>query len=245
MRKPLIAGNWKMYKNPAEAKKIITELKELVKDIKVDLLICPPFVDLPMAAGLLKESNIALGAQNMHWQAEGAYTGEISAAMLKDVGCSFVLCGHSERRQYFGETDETVNKKALAAIAAGLVPIVCVGETLAQKEAGQSWDAVKKQLKGSLAGWCGNGKLVIAYEPVWAIGTGKTATPADAQSIISQIRLNLKKEIGKIAESVIILYGGSVKPENIKELMACADVDGVLVGGASLEAATFAAIANY
>jgi len=234
-----------MYKNPAEAKKIITELKELVKDIKVDLLICPPFVDLPMAAGLLKESNIALGAQNMHWQAEGAYTGEISAAMLKDVGCSFVLCGHSERRQYFGETDETVNKKALAAIAAGLVPIVCVGETLAQKEAGQSWDAVKKQLKGSLAGWCGNGKLVIAYEPVWAIGTGKTATPADAQSIISQIRLNLKKEIGKIAESVIILYGGSVKPENIKELMACADVDGVLVGGASLEAATFAAIANY
>ncbi|MBN1405289.1 MAG: triose-phosphate isomerase [Candidatus Omnitrophica bacterium] len=243
MRKPFIAGNWKMYKTIKEAIELVNGLKRALSDIEnIDVAVCPPFTALSDVRELLIDSDIKLGAQNLYWEKEGAYTGEVSASMLKDAGCSHVIIGHSERRQYFGETNEGVNKKIKAALFAGLTPIVCVGEKLQEREKGETFDVVKNHVAGALAGLSVEDvlKLVIAYEPVWAIGTGKTALPAQAQEVHAYIRGLLQKMYGEeTAQSIIIQYGGSVKPENIKELMAKADIDGALVGGASLKLDSF------
>ncbi|MCI8336154.1 MAG: triose-phosphate isomerase [Peptococcaceae bacterium] len=249
MRKPMIAGNWKMYKTAAEAKKFIAELLPLIKSEEVEVAVFPPAIDIPAVAdGLAGNGQVAYGAQNVHWAVEGAYTGELSVAMLKEAGCRYAICGHSERRQYFGDTDETVAHRASAAIAGGIIPVICVGESLAQREAGRALEILAVQLKNSVSGISAAeaANIVIAYEPVWAIGTGKTATAADAQDVIGFLRGELAKIFSEdIAEQIRILYGGSVKPGNIAELMAEPDIDGALVGGASLEAASFAAIINY
>ncbi len=247
MRTKIVAGNWKMNKTATEASALIAEIRKAANDGngKVEVVVCPPFTDLKAAAEALKGSNIGLGAQNMHWEASGAYTGEISAAMLKDLGVKYVIIGHSERRQSFAETDETVNKKTKAALAAGLIPIVCVGETLAEREAGKMEAVVVKQVVEGLAGIEADfEKIVIAYEPVWAIGTGKTATSAQAQEVHALIRATLPQVCGCpcTAGKVRIQYGGSMKPANAAELMSQADIDGGLIGGAALEAASFAAI---
>ena len=238
-----------MYKTAAEAKKFITELLPLVKSEDVDVVVFPPAIDIPAVAdGLVGSGQVAYGAQNVHWAAEGAYTGELSVAMLKEAGCCYALCGHSERLQYFGDTDETVARRAVAALAGGITPVICVGESLEQREQGRALQVLADQLQGSLSGIsvCEAANIIIAYEPVWAIGTGKTATAADAQEVIGFLRGELAKMFsGEIAEQIRILYGGSVKPGNIAELMAEPDIDGALVGGASLEAASFAAIINY
>lgn len=246
MRTPLIAGNWKMYKTVSEALEFTGRLKEILgSPAGVEVAVCPPFTALFAVARELAGTDIALGAQNMHWEKEGAYTGEVSPAMLKEAGCRYVILGHSERRQYFGETDLAVNKKLRAALAYGLVPIVCVGEKLAQREAGATFKVVEEQVKGSLAG-VSSGELagiVIAYEPVWAIGTGRTARPEDAREVNGFIRKVLAGLVnGPAAEKVRILYGGSVKPENIASLIREPDIDGALVGGASLDPEVFAAI---
>lgn len=249
MRKPMIAGNWKMYKTMTEATAFISQLLPLVKNNDADIVVFPPAIDIPAVAGALAgQARVTYGAQNVHWAAEGAYTGELSVGMLKEAGCAYGLCGHSERRQYFGDTDETVARRASAALAGGITPVICVGESLAQREQGTTLKVLAEQLAGSTAGIPADSaaNVVIAYEPVWAIGTGKTATAADAQEAIGFLR----KELGKlfsqtVAEKVRILYGGSVKPGNIQELMACPDIDGALVGGASLDAASFADIVNY
>ncbi|MDD4571077.1 MAG: triose-phosphate isomerase [Clostridia bacterium] len=244
----IIAGNWKMHKTPEEALDLIIELMPLVKKASAKVIICPPSIDFLLVASALEdaEGNIALGAQNMHWLKEGAYTGEISAPMLQESDVTYVLCGHSERREYFNETDEIVNKKVLAAIENGLIPIFCVGETKETRNEGKALSWIKKQLLAGLADWDGKAQIVIAYEPIWAIGTGLTATADDAEDVNSFIRSTLKENWGEEAASVTsILYGGSVKPDNIKELMSCPNVDGALVGGASLKAKDFAAIVNY
>lgn len=249
MRKPVIAGNWKMYKTPSEARDLVEALKPLLAgQEKVEAVICPPFTALETVNNLLQGSAIGLGAQDVHWEKEGAFTGEVSPSMLAAVGCRYVIIGHSERRQYFGETDETVNKKVKAAIAAGLIPLVCVGETLAQREAGETEQVCRTQVQGGLAGLSAPqvAAMVIAYEPVWAIGTGRTASAADAQEVIAGIRGVVAGMYGKeAADSLRIQYGGSVKPENIAELMAQPDIDGALVGGASLKAESFAKIVKY
>lgn len=246
MRVPLIAGNWKMYKTAAEARDFIRQLKTvLTAQLHVEVAVCPPFTALSAAAVELAGSRIALGAQNMHWEEEGAYTGEVSPKMLKEVGCRYVILGHSERRQYFHETDQEINKKLKAALKWGLIPIVCVGEKLAEREAGNTIAVVNAQLEGSLAGLAAEEltRIVIAYEPVWAIGTGRTAQPEDAQQVNAFIRSVLTTRSGAAAAGAIrILYGGSVKPDNIASLMAQPDVDGALVGGASLRPDVFAAI---
>ncbi|TAM37851.1 triose-phosphate isomerase [bacterium] len=248
MRKTIIAGNWKMYKNITEAIEISNGLKrELFKlDFgAVDVVICPPFTALSETAEVLSESDIGLGAQDMYWQDEGAFTGEVSAPMLKDAGCRYVIIGHSERRQFFGETNETVNKKLKAALAHGLIPIVCVGENLKEREANKTFEVIQEQIKNSFLDISAQDllKTVIAYEPVWAIGTGKTATGEQAQEAHKYIRDLLRKLYGDTAaESVRIQYGGSVKPENIAELIAKPDVDGALVGGASLKIDSFTQI---
>lgn len=232
-----------MYKTIKEAIELVNGLKRALSDIEnIDVAVCPPFTALSDVRELLIDSDIKLGAQNLYWEKEGAYTGEVSASMLKDAGCSHVIIGHSERRQYFGETNEGVNKKIKAALFAGLTPIVCVGEKLQEREKGETFDVVKNHVAGALAGLSVEDvlKLVIAYEPVWAIGTGKTALPAQAQEVHAYIRGLLQKMYGEeTAQSIIIQYGGSVKPENIKELMAKADIDGALVGGASLKLDSF------
>ncbi|PIP19848.1 MAG: triose-phosphate isomerase [Candidatus Omnitrophica bacterium CG23_combo_of_CG06-09_8_20_14_all_41_10] len=246
MRKTIIAGNWKMHKTIKEGQELVVVLRrELYQVENLDIVVCPPYTLLSYLADALETSNIAVGAQDVYWQDEGAFTGEISGKMLKDAGCSFVIIGHSERRQFFGETNESVNKKLKAALAIGLTPIVCVGEVLKEREAGKTLDVLKDHIEGALSGISVEDalKIVIAYEPVWAIGTGKTATPAQAQEAHKYIRaLLLKLYNQEVASYLRIQYGGSVKPDNIAELMKQPDVDGALVGGASLEAVSFSEI---
>jgi triosephosphate isomerase len=249
MRKKLIAANWKMYKTPDQAHQFMSAFLPLVwEHTRDEIAVCPPFVCLPAAVQAARNSNVAIGAQDMHWEKEGAYTGAISAAMLTAVGCTHVILGHSERRQYFGETDDTVNHKLKAALEAGLTPIVCVGEVLQEREAGLTEDVLRRQCTGAFRGISGAKaqKLVIAYEPVWAIGTGKTATPQIAADAHGVIRGEAAKAFGQdLADGLRILYGGSVKPDNAKALMSEAEIDGALVGGASLDAKSFAAIVKY
>lgn len=248
MRKPIIAGNWKMHKTAAEAAAFVRELAPLVAGAAADVVVCPPFTALTAAKAALAGTGIKLGAQNLHWEKQGAFTGEISAPMLADAGCDHVIIGHSERRQYFAETDDGVNKKLHAALIVSLVPIVCVGETLAEREAGATETVVARQVRAGLAGLtpAQAADIVVAYEPVWAIGTGRTATAADANAVCAFIRRLVAELFGAAAaDAVRIQYGGSVKPENAAELMAMSDIDGALVGGASLDAATFAKIVKY
>lgn len=249
MRKKLIAANWKMYKTPDQTRTFFRDFLPLVAGHERDeIAVCPPFVDLAAAIESAQGSNIAVGAQNMYWEKEGAYTGEISAGMLLSVGCTHVIIGHSERRQYFGETDDMVNLKLKAALEAGLTPIVCVGEVLEEREAGLTEDILRRQCVRAFHAISGKkaAKLVIAYEPVWAIGTGKTATPQLASEAHQLIRSESGKALGEeLAAKLRILYGGSVKPENAKALMSEEEIDGALVGGASLDAKSFAAIVKY
>ncbi len=245
MRKPFIAGNWKMNLLRDSAVALVKGVVDSVQGDDVEVAVCPPAVYLPDCAAVISGSSVGLGAQNMCDQAEGAYTGEVSAAMLTDIGCSYVILGHSERRQYYGETDESVNKKLFAALAGKLVPIVCVGETLQERESGKTADVIATQVKGSLAGLSSEqaATVVVAYEPVWAIGTGKTASPEQAEEVHAQIRGLLGELFGAdVAEAIRIQYGGSVKPDNAVELLGQANIDGALVGGASLKADSFAAI---
>jgi triosephosphate isomerase (TIM) len=242
MRKPIVAGNWKMNKTVAEAVSLVAcMIKDLSSLQGVDVVLCPPFTALPAVIQAVAGTPIGVGAQNMHAEKSGAFTGEVAPGMLKEIGCQYVILGHSERRAYFHETDEIVNRKTKAALAEGLTPIVCVGETLEQREAGKTEAVVGTQVRGSLAGLDQQLlKLVIAYEPVWAIGTGKTASPAQAQEVHAFIRKVLKEMAGEsIAQAVRIQYGGSVKASNAKELFHQPDIDGGLVGGASLEAQSF------
>ena len=248
MRKPIIAGNWKMNKTPEEAKQLVTELIPLVKDANCDVVVGVPAVNFAAVAEVIKGTNIKLGAQNMHWKESGAYTGELSAAMLKECGVEYVILGHSERRQYFGETDETVNKRALAVVRAGMTPIICVGERKEQREAGYTDALVEYQTLIALTGMTADEvkKVVIAYEPVWAIGTGLTATDEQANETIGVIRAALARKYGKrVADKVRIQYGGSMKPSNVDGLMKQPEIDGGLIGGASLKAEDFARIVNY
>ncbi len=248
MRKKVIAGNWKMNMLPNEAIKFIDEITPLVKDTKNEVILCVPYTDLFYALLNVQETNIKIGAQNMHFAESGAYTGEISAQMLKSINVEYVIIGHSERRQYFNETDETVNKKIKAAFENGLKPIVCVGETLEQRENGTTIDVITTQTKLALDGLTDEqvANTIIAYEPIWAIGTGKTATSEDAQNSIKAIRNKIEEIYGQnVAERVIIQYGGSVKSSNAKELFEMPDIDGGLVGGASLKPDEFAKIVNY
>lgn len=248
MRKPIIAGNWKMFKTAGEAVNFINELKPLLSEKDVDVVVCPPFVCLPGVLEAVQGSDIKVGAQNMHWEVEGAFTGEVSPVMLKDLGCHYVIIGHSERRQYFAETDETVNNKVKAAFAHGLLPIVCVGEKLEEREAGSTNQVVENQVRNGFAGLDKDlvKTLVVAYEPIWAIGTGKTASSDDAEVVIAHIRAVLAQMYGEdIAAQVRIQYGGSVKPENISELMAKPNIDGALVGGASLKTDSYLKLINY
>ncbi len=248
MRKPIIAGNWKMNMTPSQAKELVTALIPLVKDAACDVVVCPPYVDIALVAELVKGTNIQVGAQNIHWAEKGAFTGEISAAMLKEAGAAYAIIGHSERRQYFGETDETVNSRTKAALAAGIVPIICVGESLEQREKGETDAVVSGQVKADLADIPGEAVagLVIAYEPIWAIGTGKTATDEQANETIGLIRETIASLYGQaVADQVRIQYGGSMNPKNVKGLMAQPQIDGGLIGGASLKAADFAQVVNY
>lgn len=247
MRTPVIAGNWKLFKNSAEAAALVNALIPLIKDANgVEIVVAPVFTVLDRVSKLISGSKIRLSAQDCFWEEEGAFTGEISPKMLLDSGCSHVIIGHSERRQYFGETDETVNKKTKTAIAAGLTAIVCIGETLKEREDGVMNNVLHRQIVKGLDGITGFQNVIVAYEPVWAIGTGRTATDEQAQDAHQFIRRVLTEQFGAaVAEATRILYGGSVKPENIKGLMTQPDIDGALVGGASLKADTFAAIVNF
>ena len=246
MRVPLIAGNWKMYKTVPEAVAFARDLKEAVAGLNgVEVAVCPPFTALAAMADELRGSAVAVGAQDVYWAEEGAFTGEISPAMLLDAGCRYVIVGHSERRQHFQETDENVNRKARAVLARGMVPIVCVGELLSEREAGVTEEVVRRQTAGALKDLTPEqvAGLVIAYEPVWAIGTGRTATNADAQQVIAFIRAQVRDSFGAgVADRVRIQYGGSVKLENAAGLMSQPDIDGALVGGASLKVESFAGI---
>jgi triosephosphate isomerase len=248
-RKPIMAGNWKMYKTPAETHAFFEAFKPLVADAThCDIVICPPFPNLHAAVKEARGSNIAIGAQNLHWGREGAVTGEVSGHMLQAVGCSSVIIAHSERRQYFGETEPDVVRKTQAALEYGLTPIICVGERLEEREGNRTEEVLGEQFDGGLAPLTPEQfkKIVIAYEPVWAIGTGKTATPELAAAAHRFIREKAAAKFGKdLADSVRILYGGSVKPDNVKKLMAEEEIDGALVGGASLDPTSFAAIVKY
>ena len=248
MRKKVIAGNWKMNMLPNEAMEMITKLAPYVKDAESDVILCVPYTDLFYSLLAAQETNIKIGAQNMHFEEKGAYTGEISGKMLKSIGVQYVIIGHSERRQYFAETDETVNKKIKSAFLNNLKPIVCVGETLEQREAGIQYDIITEQTKKALDGLTEEqaANTIIAYEPIWAIGTGRTATKEDANDACRKIREKIAQIYGQnVAERVIIQYGGSMKPENAKELLEMSDIDGGLIGGASLKAETFEKIVNY
>ena len=248
MRKAIIAGNWKMNKTVSEALKLVEELKPLVSDAKCDVVVCPPYVCLDAVVKSVKGSNIKVGAQNMHYEENGAYTGEVAPNMLKNIGIDFVIIGHSERRQYFNETDESINKKVKKAFEYGIIPIVCCGETLNERETNVTEEVLGKQIKLDLAGLEKSQveKLVVAYEPIWAIGTGKTATDKQANDTIAYIRSVIAKMYGReTAEKTRIQYGGSVKPATIKAQMAQSDIDGALVGGASLKSEDFAKIVNY
>ncbi|MGE5586260.1 MAG: triose-phosphate isomerase [Bacillota bacterium] len=246
MRRRIIAGNWKMNKTRDEAVDLVGGLREALADVgDVEVVVCPPFTALDAVREALRGSSIEMGAQNMHWEDEGAFTGEVSPLMLKNLGCMYVILGHSERRTYFGETDESVNRKVRSAMANGLLPIICVGETLDEREAGKTEAVVVRQTKAALAGMKSNGaeRIVMAYEPVWAIGTGRTASADEANRVIRIIRQAVAEVFnGRIAEEVRIQYGGSVKPQNIADFLGQPEIDGALVGGASLDAASFAAI---
>ena len=248
MRRKVIAGNWKMNMLPNEAISMITELTPLVKNTENEVILCVPYTDLFYALLTAQGTNIKIGAQNMHFEEKGAFTGEVSGKMLKSIGVEYVIIGHSERRQYFAETDETVNKKIKAAFLNDLKPIVCVGETLEQREAGNAFDVITSQTQKALDGLSDEQvqNTIIAYEPIWAIGTGKTATNEDANEAIKKIREKICQIYGQnVSERVIIQYGGSMKPNNAKELLEMSDIDGGLIGGASLKAKDFASIVNY
>jgi triosephosphate isomerase (TIM) len=249
MRKPVMAGNWKMYKTPAETTAFFEKFRPIVRDAThCDVVICPPFTSLAAAVDAVRDTAIRVGAQNIGWAKEGAFTGEISGPMIRALGATHVIIGHSERRQYFCETDETVLKRAQAALEFGLTPIVCVGERLEERESGRTQMVLTSQFRLGIAGLSEQefARIVIAYEPVWAIGTGKTATPEIAADAHRMIRHEVRAKFGKGAgDAVRILYGGSVKPDNVKSLMAQPEVDGVLVGGASLDPASFGLIVNF
>ncbi len=249
MRRPIIVGNWKMHKTTAEAVALVKAIHASVTPIRdVDIGVAPPFTALMAVAEVLRDSAIFMVAQNMHWEPQGAYTGEIAAAMLTDLGCKRVIIGHSERRQYFAETDATVNRKMRATLNARLDPILCVGETLEQREAHATFGVLEQQIRQGLAEIAAEGmsRVVIAYEPIWAIGTGRTASPAQAQEVHAFVRGLLGELYGKaLADEVCIQYGGSVNAGNIQTLMVQPDVDGALVGGASLEASSFAQIVSF
>jgi triosephosphate isomerase len=249
MRTPLIAGNWKMYKTEAQAADTARRLAAAVADVTtVEVMVAPPFTALSAVSREVSGTVIRLGAQNLFWETEGAFTGEIAPGMLTAIGCTYVIVGHSERRQYFGETDETVNRRVGAALAAGLIPVFCVGETEAQRDAGETFSVLDKQVGIGLQGVSlkNPGELVVAYEPVWAIGTGKTATRQQAQDVHRHLRDWLAQRFdSETAEGIRILYGGSVKPGNASELMAMPDIDGALVGGASLDADVFSQIVRF
>lgn len=246
MRRPIIAGNWKMNKTVEEALELVGRLKTQLKEAgDVDIVVCPPFTALGEVAKIIQDTNIQLGAQDVHWEDSGAYTGEVSCLMIRELGCRYVIIGHSERRAYFGETNEGVNKKAKAVLRHNLIPIICVGERLEQREKGETFEVIKDHIENGLKGISAEEmkKVVIAYEPVWAIGTGKTATPEQAQEAHGFIRSLLSEFYSQDAASLVrIQYGGSVKPDNISDLMAKADVDGALVGGASLKVDSFVKI---
>jgi triosephosphate isomerase len=248
MRIPVIAGNWKMHKTRDEARALARAVCDGVGDLTGrEVVLAPPFTAFASVAEEIHGSAITLAAQNVHWEDKGAFTGELSPSMLKDAGCGMVIIGHSERRQYFGETDETVNRKTRAVLAAGLQPIICIGETLAERESGKHEDIVARQLVGGLDGLTAEDllRIIFAYEPVWAIGTGRTASPETAQEMHGCIRGRLLEKFGKNAETVRILYGGSVKPDNADALMRQPDIDGALVGGACLEAESFLRIIRF
>jgi triosephosphate isomerase (TIM) len=249
MRKKVIAANWKMYKTPDETFAFMQAfLREISGHNRDEIVLCPPFVDIATAVQAARHSNVQIGAQNMFWEMEGAFTGEVSARMILAAGCSHVIIGPSERRQYFGETDDTVNRKLLAALDAGIVPIVCVGEVLQERESGLTEEILRRQVTGAFRTISGDkaAPIIVAYEPVWAIGTGKTATPAIAADAHHVIRAEAAKAFGQAAaENMRILYGGSVKPDNARALMSQSEIDGALVGGASLDPKSFTAIVKY
>ncbi|HEX5484032.1 MAG TPA: triose-phosphate isomerase [Terriglobia bacterium] len=249
MRRPVIAGNWKMYKTIAEAVEFVDALKPKVASANhCEIVVAPPFTALKAVAEAVRGSNIQVGAQDVSWEKEGAFTGDISAPMLREAGSTHVIIGHSERRHYHGETDERVNRKLKAALAAGLIPIACVGETLAEREADRTQQVLQQQVTGGFAGLTAQefSRIIVAYEPVWAIGTGRTATPEIAAESHRCLRSLIRKQFGEeIAGQVRILYGGSVKPDNVKGLMAHEEIDGALVGGASLQIDSFTAIVKY
>lgn len=249
MRKPVIAGNWKMYKTIAEAVEFVTKLRPLVANAThCEVVVAPPFTALRAVAEAVKGSNIAVAAQDVHWDKEGAHTGDVSPAMLVEAGCTHVIIGHSERRQDHHESEESVNRKVKAALAAGLAPIVCVGELLAERESGKTQQVLERQVLGGFAGLTPQdfSRIIVAYEPVWAIGTGRTATPEMAAESHGFIRGLVRRQFGEaLAAQVRILYGGSVKPDNVGGLMAQAEIDGALVGGASLKVDSFTALVNF
>lgn len=248
MRKPIIAGNWKMNKTIAEAKQLIGEIKNEEMNESVEAVLCVPYLSIEKAKELTKDTNIKIGAQNMHWEENGAFTGEISPTMLKELQVDYVIIGHSERRQYFNETDETVNKKVHSAIDHGILPIICVGETLEQREDNIHISLVADQVKAAFNSISNEDaiKTVVAYEPIWAIGTGKTASSEQAEEMCALIRNTIDELYGKVtAESIRIQYGGSVKPGNVSELMSMKNIDGALVGGASLKSSDFVKLINY
>jgi triosephosphate isomerase len=248
-RTPIMAGNWKMYKTPSETSAFFQEfLPRVAGAAHCEIVIAPPFVSIPAAVASAAGSRAGIGGQNLHWEKEGAFTGEVSGPMLAAAGCRWVIIGHSERRQFFGETDATVLKKTVAALAAGLKPIVCVGEMLEERESGKTLQVLRAQFQGGLAGLTPEqfAGIAIAYEPVWAIGTGRTATPEIAAEAHRALRAEVEKAFGPAAAGAVrILYGGSVKPDNVKALMAQDEIDGTLVGGASLQAGSFASIVNF
>ena len=248
MRKPIIAGNWKMNKGLEEAKNLVTDILKLDLNKDVEAVLCTPFIDLALVKEMIKDTDIKLGAQNMYFEKSGAFTGEVSPTMLKDLGVEYVILGHSERREYFNECDNMINKKVLSALENGLKPILCCGETLEEREAGKDKEKVKGQIEKNLASVKAEDfdKVVIAYEPIWAIGTGKTASSDDAESMCAYIRELVEKFHGKEqAEKVRIQYGGSVKPDNVADIMSKDNIDGALVGGASLEADSFGKLVNF
>ncbi len=247
MRRKVIAGNWKMNKSPNDVKEFMSKFPELVKDTAHDVILCVPFIDVMTALELAKNTNIKIGVQNMHYKDSGAYTGEVSPQMLKDIGVQYVIIGHSERRQYYNETDESVNLKLKSALSHELNPIVCVGETLEQREVGITKDFVTMQVKNAFEGISKEevNKIIIAYEPIWAIGTGKTASSNDANEVCKWIRDEIRNMYGDVADEIIIQYGGSVKSSNAKELFEMSDIDGGLVGEASLDPDEFSKIVNY
>lgn len=250
MRKAIIAGNWKMHKTTSEAVRLVKQLKVLIGEeiAGVEVVVCPPFTALSAVGEVLRGSGIRLGAQNVHWMEEGAYTGEVSPGMLKDLGCHYVIVGHSERREYFGETDETVRKKVEAVLERGMSVIACVGESLKERKEGLTESVVAREVEAIARGLSLDdpARLVIAYEPIWAIGTGETATPEEAERVAALIRSELERHLGgELAGGIRIQYGGSVKPENITPFMQQPNIDGALVGGASLDATSFAQIVKY